>query len=182
MTLLFTLCTCCSVTQSWQTLCNPMDCSMLGFPVLHHLPEFAQTHVYWVNDTIQPYHPLSLPSPPAFNLSQYQGLFQWVDSIKWPKVLKLQLQHQSFQYIFRSDFLFRIDWFDLLAVQGTVKSLHHHSYKASVLWCSAFFMVQVSNPYMTTGKTIALTTGPVVSDVMSLLYIFSWGKYKGLEI
>ena len=95
-----------SVTQSCPTLCNPMDCSMPGFPVHHQLPEFAQTHVHWVNNAIQPSHPLSSPSPPAFNLSQHQGLFQWVGSShQVAKVLKFQLQHQSFQWIFRTDFL-----------------------------------------------------------------------------
>ena len=87
-------------------LCNPMDCSTPGFPILHHLPEFAQTHVHWVSDAIQPSHPLSSPSP-ASNLSQHQGLFQWVSSShQVPKVLELQLQHQSFQRIFRIVFLY----------------------------------------------------------------------------
>ena len=73
-------CCCCSVTQSCLTLCNPMDCGTTGFPVLHHLPELAQTHVHWVSDAIQPPYPLLSPSPPPFNLSQHQGLFQWVGS------------------------------------------------------------------------------------------------------
>ena len=85
---------------------QPMDCSTPGFPVLHHLPEFAQTHVHWVGDAIQPSCPLSPPSPPAFNLSQHQGLFQWVNpSYQVDKVLELQLQNQSFQWIFRIDFI-----------------------------------------------------------------------------
>ena len=85
-------------------LCNPMDCSMPGFPVLYYLLEFAQTHIHWVSDAIQPSHPLPSPSPPAFNLSQHQGLFQWVRSSH--QVAKiLELQHQSFQWIFRVDFL-----------------------------------------------------------------------------
>ena len=87
-------------------LCDPMDCSTPSFPVLHHLPELAETHVHWVDDPIQPSHPLSSPSPPAFNLSQQQSLFQWVSSsYQVAKVLELQLQHQSFQWIFRTDFL-----------------------------------------------------------------------------
>ena len=95
-----------SITQSCQTLCNPMDCSMPGFSVHHHLPELAQTHVHWVSDAIQPFHPLLSPSPPAFNLSQHQGLFQWVSSShQGAKVLEFQLQHQSSQWIFRTDFL-----------------------------------------------------------------------------
>ena len=94
------------------TFCDPMDCSMPGFPVLHHLPELSQTHVYWVNDAIQPSHPLLSPSPPAFNLSQHQGLFQWVScSHQVAKGLEFQLQHQSFQWTFRTG----LDWF---AVKG----------------------------------------------------------------
>ena len=90
----------CSITQSCLTLCDPMNCSMPGFPVLYHLLEFAQTHAHWVDDAIQPSHPLSSPSPPAFNLSQHQGLFQWVGSShQVAKVLELKLQHQSFQWI-----------------------------------------------------------------------------------
>ena len=96
---------CCSLAQSRPTLCNPIDCSTTDFPVLHYLPEFAQTHAHWVSDAIQPSHPLSTPSPPAFNLSQHQALFQWVNSLhQAAKVLELQLQHQSFQ-LFRTDFL-----------------------------------------------------------------------------
>ena len=92
--------------QSCLTFCNPRDCSSPGFPVLHCLPEFAQTHVHWVGDAIQPSHPLSSPSPLAFNLSQHQGLFQWVSSLRQvAKVLELQLQHQSFKWISRTHFL-----------------------------------------------------------------------------
>ena len=95
-----------SVAQSCPTLCDSIDCSMPGFPVHHQLPELAQTHVHRVCDAIQPSHPLSTPSPPAFNLAQQQGLFQWVNpSHQVAKVLELQLQHQSFQWIFRTDFL-----------------------------------------------------------------------------
>ena len=94
-------------------------CSMPGFSALHHLSELAQTHVHWVGDIIQPSHSLSSPSPLAFNLSQHQGLFQGVcSSYQGVKVLEFQLQHQSFQWIFRVDFLFRIDWFDLLVYKG----------------------------------------------------------------
>ena len=117
--------------------------------------EFTQTHVLWVGDAIQPSHPLLSPSP-AFSLFQHQGLFQWVSSLhQVAKVLEFQLHHQSFQWIFRAD---RMGWLDLLAVQGTVKSLlQHHSSKASILQCSAFFIIQLSHLYMTTGKTIVLT-------------------------
>ena len=146
-------------------LCNPMDCSPPGFSVYHQLLELAQTHVHGVGDAIQPSH-LSPPSPTAFNLSRHQSLFQWVSSShQVAKVLGLQLQHQSFQWIFRTD-SFRIDWLDLLAVQGTLKSLlQHHSSKASILWCPAFFMVQLSHLYMTTGKTIAWLDGPLLAKV-----------------
>ena len=109
----------------------------LGFPDLHHLLEFAQTHVHWVIDAIQPSHCLSPASPPAFNLSQHQGLFQWVSfSHQVAKVLELQLRHQSFSE-YSGLTSFRMDWLDLFAVQGTLKSLlQHHSLKASILRCS----------------------------------------------
>ena len=93
-----------SVTQWWLVLCDSMDCRTPGFPVQHQLPELSQIHVHWVGDAIQPSHPLSSTSP-AFNLAQHQGLFQWVGSLQVGKVLELQLQHQSFQWIFRVDFL-----------------------------------------------------------------------------
>ena len=97
---------CSSVTKSCPTLCEPMDYSTPGFPVLHCLLEFAQTHVHWVSNAIQPSHPLSSPSPPAFNLSQHQGLVQWVSSLyQVAKALELPLQHQSFQWIFKISFL-----------------------------------------------------------------------------
>ena len=115
-----------SVTQSCPTLCDPMNCSTPGLPVHHQLPKFTQTHGHQVSDAIQPTHLLSSPSPPAPNPSQHQSLFQWVSSLhQVTKVLELQLQHQSFQWICRIDF-FRIDWFDRLAVQGTLKSLLQH--------------------------------------------------------
>ena len=127
-----------SVAQSCLTLCDPMDCSTPGFSVHHQLPELAQTHVHRVSDAIQPSHPLSSPSPPAFNLSQHQALFQWASSLhQVAKVLEFQLQCQSFQN--SGLIFFRMDWLDLLAVQGTLKSLLlHHSSKASILWFSAY--------------------------------------------
>ena len=95
-----------SVAELCLTPCDPLDCSTPGFPVHHQLPEPAQTHVNWVGNVIQPSHPLLSPSLPAFNLSQHQGLFQWVSSLhQVAKVLEFQLQHQSFQWIFRTDFL-----------------------------------------------------------------------------
>ena len=147
-----------SVAQSCLTLCDLMDCSTPGFPVHHQLLEFAQTHVHQVGDAIQPSHPLSSPSPPAFNLSQHLGLFQWVNSShKWPKYWSFSFSiNPSIEY--SGPISFRMDWLDLLVVQGTLKSLlQHHSSKASILRCSTFFIVQLSHPYMTTGKTIFLT-------------------------
>ena len=106
---MYLFCCCCSVTQLCLTLCYPMDCSTPGLPAPHYLPEFVQIHVLWINDAIQPSHPLSSPSPPALNPSQHQGLFQWVSySYQMAKVLELQLQHQSFQWLCRVDFL--QDW------------------------------------------------------------------------
>ena len=149
-----------------------MNCSMPGSPVLHHLPDIAQTHVHWVCDAIQQSHPLLPTSPPALNLSQHRGLFQWVGfSNQVAKVLELQLHHQSFQWTFRVSF--RTDWCNLLVVQArdSQESLHqHYNLKAPILWRSAFFMVQLSHPYMTTGKTIALTTWTFVSKMISLLF------------
>ena len=157
-----------SVAQSCPTLCSSMDRSTPGLPVRHQLPEFTQTHVHRVGDAIQPSHPLSSPSPPALNLSQHQGLFQWVSSShQVAKVLEFQLQHQSFQWTPRT----RMNWLDLLAIQGTLQILlQHHSSKASIFRCSAFFTVHLSHPYMTTGKTIALTRQTFVGKVMSLLF------------
>ena len=114
-----------------------------SFPVHHQLLELTQTHVHQVNNAIQPFLPLSSHSPLAFNLSQNQGLFKWVSSShQVAKVLEFQLQHQSFQWVFR------MDWLDLLAVQGTLKSLlQHHSSKASILWCLAFFTLTSIHDY-----------------------------------
>ena len=126
-----------SVAQSCPTLCDPINRSTPGLPVHHQLPESTQTHVHWVSDAIQPSHPLSSPSPPAFNLSQHQGLFQWVSFSHWvAKTLEFQLQHQSFQWTARTHFLY---WLDLLAVQGTLKSLlQHQSSKASIVFYRIF--------------------------------------------
>ena len=148
-----------------------MDCSMPGLLIYHQLLEFTQTHVHRVSDAIQSSHPLSSPSPPALNLSQHQGLFQWVSSShQVAKVLEFQLQRPSFQWI-STMISFRMDWLDLFAVKGTLKSLlQHHSSKASILRRSTFFTVQLSNSYMTTGKTIALTRRTFVGKVMSLLF------------
>ena len=147
-----------------------MDCSTPGFPIHHPFPELTQTHVHRVSDVIQPSHLLWSPSPPAFNLSQHQGLFKSVSSShQVAKVLQLQLQHQFSRY--SRLISFRTDLLDLLAVQETLKSLlQHHSSKTSVLRGSAFFIVQLSHPYMTTGKTTALTRQNFVGKVMSLLF------------
>ena len=149
-----------------------MNCRMPGLAVHHQLSEFTQTHVHRVDDAIQPSHTLSSPSPPAFNLSQHQGLFRWVSSSH--KVAKLDWSF-SFNINPFNEYSglisFRMDWLDLLAVQGTLKSLlQHHSSKASILWHSAFFIVQLSHPYMTAGKTIALTRWTFVGKVMSMLF------------
>ena len=145
-----------SLSHVW--LCDPMNCSTPGLPVHHQIPEFTQTRVHWVSDAIQPSHPLSSHSPPTFNLSQHQGLFQWVSSShQVAKILEFQLQHQSFQWIFRLT-SFRMEWLDLLAVQGTLKSLlQHHSSKVSTFQPWTFSIVQLSHPYTPSGKTVALT-------------------------
>ena len=156
---------CCSVSQSCLTLCDPMHCSMPGFPVLHNLPEFAQTHVHWVGDAIQPSQPLSSPSP-VFNLASVCiRVFsnESVLHIKWSKYWSFSFNiSPSSKY--SGLISFRMDWLVLLAVQGTLKSLlQHHSSKASFLQCSPFFVVQLSDPYMTTRKIIALTIGPLLA-------------------
>ena len=116
----------------------------------HQLPELAQTHVHWVSGAIQPSHPVSSPSPPAFNLSRHQGFFQWVSSShQVTKVLDFSISPSN---EYSGLIFFRMDWFDLFAIQGTLKSLQHQSSKASVLQCSAFFIVQLTPPYTTSGK------------------------------
>ena len=163
-----------SVTQSCPTLCDPMDCSTPGFTVHHQLPELTLTHVHWVGNAIQTFHPLSYPSPPTFNLSQQQGLFKWVSSshqvcqsIEVPALaLVLPMNNQGW---------FPLGWTGLLAVQGTLKNFpQHHSSKASILQCTAFFMVQHSHPYITMGETIALTR-QIFLWRMSLLLICCLG-------
>ena len=146
-----------------------MNCSMPGFSVFYYLPEFAQTHVHWVSDAIQPSCPLSpllLPSVfPSIRIFSNQS-----SCITWPKYWSINFSISPFKE-YLGLISFRIDWFDLLAVQGTIKSyLQHYSLKESILWCSAFFMVQLSHPNMTAGKTIGLTRWTFVGKVMSLLY------------
>ena len=147
-----------SVVQPCLTLCDPIDCSVPGLPVHPQLPESTQSHIHWVGDAIQPSHPLSspllLPSVfPSIRVFSKESVLH----IRWPK-------HWSFSFSISSSnkysglISFRMDWLDLLSVQRTLRSLlQHHSSKAPILWHSAFFIVQLSHPYMTTGKTIALT-------------------------
>ena len=133
-----------SIAQSCPTLCEPIDCSTPGLSVHHQLPEFTQAHIHWVSDAIQPSHPLSSPSPPAFNLSQHQGLSnESVLRIRWPKYWSFSFSiSPSNEYSGLISFM--MDWFDLLVAQGTLKSLlQHHSSKASILQHSTFFMVQL---------------------------------------
>ena len=147
-----------------------MNHTTSGLPVHHQLPEFTQTHIHRVSDALQPSHPLSSPSPPAPNPSQHQSLLQWINSShEVAKGLEF-----GFSIIPSKEIpgliSFRMDWLDLLAVQGNLKSLlQHHSSKASILRHSDFFTVQLSHPCMTTRKTIALTRRTFVGKVTSLL-------------
>ena len=147
-----------SVVHLCPTLCHPMDCSMLGLPVHHQLPVFTQMHVHWIGDIIQPSKPLLfLLLPPSIFPSIRVFSNESVLRIRWPKYWSFSFNiSPSNEY--SGLISFRMDWLDLLAVQGNLKSLlPHHSSKASILQCSAFFIVQLLHPYMTTGKTIALT-------------------------
>ena len=159
-----------SVAQLCLTLHDPMNCSTPDLPVHHQLLEFTQTHVHWVGNAIQPSHPLSSPSTPAPNPFQHQSLpmsqpFAWGGQSTGVSAFSILPSDEHSGLI-----SFRMDWLDLLAVQGTLKSLlQHHSSKASILRCSAFFTVQLSHPYMTTGKTIDLTRWTFVGKEMSLL-------------
>ena len=176
--------------NDFKTRSVQFSCSVMSDSLWPHGPQHARPpcpsptpRVYpnsfplsrWCHPTISssviPFSSFNLSS--AFNLSQHQGLFKWVSSShQLAKVLRFQLQHQSFQWTPRL-ISFRMDWLDLLAVQGTLKSLlQYHSSKPSILWHSAFFIVQLSHPYMTTGKTIALTRWTSVGKVMSLLFIY----------
>ena len=159
------------VAQSCPTLCDPMNHSTAGLPVHHQLLEFIQTHIHRVSDAIQPSHlcrPLLLlpPIPPSIRVFSNESTLR----MRWPKYWSV-----SFSIIPSKEIpgliSFKMDWLDLLAVQGTLKSLlQHHSSKASILQHSASFTVQLSHPYMTTGKTIALTRQTFVGKVMSLLF------------
>ena len=147
-----------SVTQSCPPLCDHMNCSMPGILVHHQLLDFTQIQVHWVSDAIQPSHPrlsplFMPPIPPSIRVFSNESTLR----MEWPKYWSF-----SFSIIPSKEIpgfiSFRMDWLDLLAVQGILKNLlQHHSSKASILWCSAFFTVQLSNPYTTPGKTIAFT-------------------------
>ena len=159
-----------SVAQSCLTCCDPVDWITPSLPIHHQLLELMQSYVHWVSDAIQPSHPLSSPSPPTFNLDQHQVFSNKpVLPIRWPKYWRFSFSiSPSNEY--SGLISFRMSWLDLLAVQGTLKSLlQRHSSKASILQRSAFFIVQ-QHPYMTTGKTIALTKWIFVGKVMSLLF------------
>ena len=156
-----------SLLHVW--LFDPMDCSILGFPVHHQLPEPTQTHVLWVSDAIQPSHPLLSLSPPAFPIIRVfsnESDFHITWSKYWSFSFSISHSNEYSGLI-----SFRFDLFDLLVVPGTLKSLlQHHSSKASILQCSVFFMVQLSHPYMTTLKTVVLTRRTFAGKVMSLLF------------
>ena len=173
-----------SVAQSCLTLCNPMDCSTSGLPVHHQLLELTQTHVRRVGDAIQPSNPLLSPSPlPSIFPNIRVFSIESVLRIRWPKYWSFSFNiSPSIEY--SRLISFRIDWLDLLAVQETLKSLlQHHSSKASILPHSAYFRVQLSHPYITTGKTIALTiwtfVGKVISMLLNMLSRFVIGEGNG---
>ena len=154
----------CSVVQSCRALCDPTDCSRPGLSVPHHLPEFAHVHVHCIADAVQPSHPLT-PSSSATDLSQHQDFSdELAICIRWPKYWNF-----SFSISPSSEYSglisLKIDWFDLLAVQGALRSLlQHHKLKALILWCSAFFTVQLSQLYVTIRKTIVLTIQTFVAE------------------
>ena len=148
-----------------------MNCSTPGLPVHHQLLEFTQIHIHRISDAIQPSHPLSSPSlppiPPSISVFSNESTLHK----RWPKYWSFSFSISPSKEI-PGLISFRMDWLDLLAVQGTLKSLlQHHSSKASIFRHSAFFTVQPSHPFMTTGKTIAFTRQTFVSKVMSLLWI-----------
>ena len=149
---------CCLVAKSCPPLCDPMNCSMPGFPVFHYLPEFVQTHVCYVSEAIQSSHPLS---PLSFLPSVFPNTRVFSNElalhIRWPKFWSFSFSISSSKE-YSGLISLQINWFDILTVQGTLKNLlQHHNAKASILQRSASFIVQLSHPYMTTGKTIALT-------------------------
>ena len=161
-----------SVTQPCPTLCNPMNHSMPGLPTHHQLPESTQTHVHWVDDAIQPSHPLSFPSPLAFNLFPASGSFP-VSQLFASGSQSIRVSASTSVLPMNTQGWSPLGWTGWISLQSKGLSgvfFKHHSSKASILWHSAFFIVQLSHPYMTTGKTIALTRWTFVGKVMSLLF------------
>ena len=167
---------------------RPMDCSTPGLPVHHQLPEFTQTHVHW--DVVMPPNHLILRHPLLLLPSIFPSIRVFSNKsalhIRWPKYCSFSFSI-SLSYEHPWLISFRMDWLDLLAVQGTLKSLlQHHSSKASILQSSAFLIVRLSHPYMTTGKTIALTRWTFVGKVMSLLlkcYLgWSYLSFQGVRV
>ena len=157
-----------SLSPVW--LCDPGTVALPGSSALHYLPEVSQIHVHWVSDAIQLSHPLLPPSPfwvfPSIKVFSNESALL----MSWPKDWSFSFSISP-SHKYSGLVSYRIDWFDLLAVQGTLKSLlQHHNLKVSILQCSAFFMVQISHPYVTTGKTIALTIQTYVGKMMSLLF------------
>ena len=160
-----------SAAQSCVTLCHPMNCSTPGLPAHYQLPEFTQTHAHWVSDAIQPSHPLLSPSPlPSIFSSIRVFSNESALRIRWPKYWSFSFSiNPSNEY--SGLISFRMDWLDLCEIQGSLKTLlQYHSPKASILQCSAFFIVQLSYPNMTTGKTIALIRWSFVVKIMCLLF------------
>ena len=157
-----------SVAQSCLTLCGPVDCRTPGFPAHRQLLELTQTHIHHIHYAIQPCHPLLLPPSIFSSIRVFSS--ELVLHIRWPKYWSFSFSiSPSNEY--SGLISFKMDWLDLLAVQRTLKSLlQQHSSKASILWRSAFFTVQLSLPYITAGKTIALTRCTFVCKVMSLLF------------
>ena len=167
-------------SQSCLTLCDPMNRSSPGLPVHHQLPEFTQTHVHWVSDAIQPSHPLLSPSPPTFNLSQHQARSFQMNQFFTSGDQSIGVSASASVLPMNIQDWFPLGWTGWISLQSktvrdllqssllTVKTLlQHHSSKASILWHSAFFIVQISHPHMTTRKTIALIKWTFVGKVMS---------------
>ena len=165
-----------SVAQSCPTLCDPMDCSTPGLPVYLQFPELTQTHVHWVGDAIQPSHLLSSPSPPTFNLSQHQGLFKWVSSShQVAKVLEFQPQHQSFQWTFRTDFLYD----GLVGSPGSPRDSQESSPTPQFKSINSSALSFLYSPTLTSihdyWKNHSLTSWTFVGKVMSLFLICCLG-------
>ena len=167
----------CSVPKLCLTLWDFMDSSMLGLPVLHYLPKFVQVHIHCINDAIQPSHPLTPSSPSSLNLSQHQGVsHKSAVRVRWPKYWSFSFSiSPSNEY--SGLISLKIEWFDLLAVQGTFRSLlQHHSSKSSVLQPSDFFTVQLLQPHVTTGKTMGSPRRANLSLLPYFPLYFPWNN------